>query len=390
MKLTAEISNPKTHQRLKMKLPATYSTIEDALQRLGCDETVTMDGRILDEYGRGAGNFYFENSNIFELNQLAELTQHFEDDASHAFIGGYFLMSKDGMTLAKTINLAMNIKSNNLVFCQPARDERDLAEFYLENDLIPELKDVADEAYQWIVDHTDLESLGEEILQNENGTFISGAYVTMDELEQLYDGSFRMPIPESYIFKLEVGFNPKDDDGSRYTLPLPTSHSEIDRMMSEMEVKSLSELTCYKCQSIVPLLEPMDFDMTDIHTLNQLATSIAYFKETGEFITYKAMVDALEVIDLEAVNQLCEYVGDFELQESARSFSAYGKSKFQGTVPDELLQCIDTDDYGTKMTEKDGVSMTSYGALVPKDGEPLLEKMTQIEHTQTTGMEMTM
>ncbi len=383
MKLDITLSNPKTKQRIDIDLPARYSAIEDVLFRLDCDETISASGRILDEYGRGAVNFYFETCNIFELNHLATLTQKFDDDRSSQFIGGYFLMSQKGSVDAPgAINLAMNIQSNNLVFSQPAMDERDLAEFYLDNDLIPELADVSDDIYQWIVDHTNLQELGEEILQKENGTFISGDYVTMEELETLYDGNSPMPFPEPYVFKLEVGFHPDNDDGSRYSLPLPVSHSEIERMVKEMEVTDLSELTCYKMHSIVPSLEPMDFHMSEVETVNQLATSIAYFKETGELNTYKALVDALDIIYLEAVHNICEYVSEFELKPSERDFASYGRNRFQNILPEELLECLDTEDYGRKIAEKNGVSMTEYGALVPKDGVPLMEKLAQLKESQ--------
>ncbi|MFR9547068.1 MAG: hypothetical protein SNJ29_16045, partial [Rikenellaceae bacterium] len=96
MKLDITLSNPETKQRIDIDLPARYSAIEDVLFRLDCDETISASGRILDEYGRGAVNFYFETCNIFELNHLATLTQKFDDDRSSQFIGGYFLMSQTG------------------------------------------------------------------------------------------------------------------------------------------------------------------------------------------------------------------------------------------------------------------------------------------------------
>ncbi|MFI3226627.1 MAG: hypothetical protein R3Y09_04360 [Clostridia bacterium] len=388
MKLAVEISNPKTHQRLDVELPAPYNTLEDALQRLGCNETIAFRGGVLDDFGRRTISLNMPECNIFELNHLSEITQSFEDENVHKFIGGCFLMNNHELSIDKAINLAMNIKENNIVDYQPAREARDLAEFYLENDLIPELADVSDDAYQWIVDHTNLEELGEEICQKENGTFISDAYVTMGELEPLYDGSFRMPVPEKYIFKLEVGFSPEEDDGSIYTLPLPVSHTEIERMMAEMEVKSLSELTCYKFQSTIPLLEPIDFDMTDVDILNQLATSISTFKDNGKLNTYKAMVDALEVIDLESANQLCDYVGEFKLLRSTRSFSAYGRNQLEESTPKELLDCLDTTEYGAKMATQNGVSITSYGALVPKDGVPLLERFSSMNDGESHGFMM--
>ncbi len=389
MELEITLSNPKTKQRMDIKLPARNSTIEDALQWLNCDETVNAGGRMYGECGRGVVACYFENCNIFELNYWASITQHFDYDKSSQFLGGYFIMSQKGaVDMPAAINLALNIQINNLVCAQPAMDERDLAEFYLDNDLIPELVDVTDEAYQWVVDHTNLQELGEEICQKENGTFISGEYVTMEKLDDLYDGIMRMPQSEPYVFKLEIGFPHDNDNGSRYSVSLPASHGELEQVLEDMEVTDFSQLADYKFQSIIPSLEPMDFHITDIYTLNQLATSIAYFKETGELNTYKAMVDALDSINLDKVHNLCELVDDFELKPSDRDFASYGRSQFPEMLPEDLLECLDTAEYGRKIAEKNGVSMTRYGALIPKDGVPLMEKLAQLNEVQSQGMTM--
>lgn len=385
MKIQAEIRNADKFEYINIELPTSNSHIDDVLERLNSDGTVTVRGRFELEYIRNQPNIDIENCNIYELNYLAEKIDKFNYDSEQCFLGAYYIQSEN-MTLPKAINLAMNIEQNKAINFQPARDQIDLAEFYLENGLIAEIQDVTDETYQWILAHTNLDELGEEIRQKENGTFIGDGYVTVGEIEDIYDGSLTMPITEKYVFKLEIGFNPQEYDGSIYTLPLPVPDSAIELMKTEMQVKHLSELTCYDFKSIVPLLEPMDFNMNDIYTLNQLATSIQHFKETNKLITYKAMVDTLEIIDLKSVTQLCDYVDDFELKQNTRSFSDFGKIKFENTVPDELLECLNTYEYGKKIAEKDGVSMTSYGALIPKDGVPLLDRFYNMNETMTPTM----
>ncbi|WP_317854629.1 hypothetical protein [Chakrabartyella piscis] len=389
MKLDIAISNPETKQRLDIDLPAKYGVIEDALLRLNCDETISANGRILDGYERGIVAFYFEKCNIFELNYLASMIENFEYDESSQFIGGYFIMDqKEPMDVHKAINLAMNIQSNNLVVSQPAMDEYDLAKFYLENDLIPEIAGINDEVYDWIVDHADLQSLGEEICQKENGTFISSDYVTMEELENLYEGDMRMPENENYIFQLEVGLQTEPKNDKRYTIQLPTSNAEFRQMMKDFAVTDVAGLRCYQFASIVPQLQNMDFGMEDIETLNELAASIYCFKELNELNTYKAMVDATETVNLETAHQLCECVGEFTLLQKERSYADYGRSRFQNVLQEELLECLDTEDYGRKIAEKNGVSMTSYGVLIPRDGVPLMEKLTQPKVMQSQGMKM--
>ena len=380
-------------------LPATYSQIEDLLQQLNSDGEINARGRYSTGYGSYGSTFNYHNCYIFELNYLAELVENFDYDKENKFIGAYHLVEskkmdkiEENLNVSEAINIAMNINQNNKVDYQPAPNAYILGEAYLENDWIPELENVVGDAYQWIMDHVNLEQVGEEIRERENGTFISGQYVTIsEELDDLYDGSLRMPTKEEYAFKMEIGLkNEMESDGSspRATLILPTNNETFRQLMRDFEVADLTELSDYSFQSTIPVLEHMDFGMEDIEILNQLAASIQYFKEIGEFNTYKAMIDALPVIDLERVNNLCDYTGEFTLIEKARNFAEYGRSKFQNILPDELLECLNTEDYGRKLAEKNGVTLTAYGALVPKDGVPLMEKVREQEQKQAQEMTM--
>ena len=385
MKINISIQNPKTYKTIDIDLPAEYSTIEDVLFRLNCDENISAKGRTFDECGRSINSIYFENCNIFELNHLATMLEPLDYHDTSRFIGAYQILGEDSMTVKKALNLVLNIKDNENVEICPARDESGLAEFYLENDLISEIKGLVDEQYQWIIDHTDYTALGEEICETQKGTFISGEYVAITvELKDLYDGTFRMPTKEEYAFKLEVGLKNESENGARITMVLPTSHKAIEDMINDFEVVELEKLNCYSFKSNIPLIEPMDFNMEDIYTINQLATSIKYFEETGALNTFKALIDALPAIGLESVNDITEYVSDFTLKEDVRNIADYGRSKFQAILPDELLECLDTAEYGRKLLEKHGADLTEYGVLVPNDGISLEQKMEQSKMASPT------
>ena len=385
MKLNISIHNPKTYKTLDIDLPAEYSEIEDVLFRLNCDEIIVARGRTQDEYGRNINGINFENCNIFELNHLATILEPLDFHDTGKFIGAYHILGEDSMTVGKALNLVLNIKDNENVEMYPAQDEKDLAEFYLENDLIPEVKELRDEQYQWILDHTDYTALGEEICKTQKGTFIGGGYVAItDELKDLYDSSFKMPLKEEYAFKFEIGLKNESADSTRITMVFPTSHVAIEEMTNDFEVMDLNLLNCYNFKSSIPMLEPMDFNMEDIYVLNQLATSIKYFEETGTLNTFKALIDALPTIDLETVNEITDYVSEFTLKEDVRNIADYGRSKFQNVLPDELLECLDTTEYGRKLLEKHGADITEYGVLIPNDGVSFIQKIEKAEQMKST------
>ncbi|WP_409968348.1 hypothetical protein RFF05_17855 [Bengtsoniella intestinalis] len=320
--------------------------------------------------------FHFGKYSLFELNHLATQLNALNFDGESKFVGAYTLLHRD-MTLQKAINITYNIQNNNHIDYSPARDVTELAEFYLENDLIPEVKALPDPSYQWVLTHTDYQKLGTEIKNRENGVFISAGYVIMDELDDLYDGTFPMPEPAPHTLALCIGYRNNPYGDKRTTLTLPATQEDFDQLLTYFEVTDLRELSCYGLDSCVPMLDPMDVCMEDMATFNQLAQSLARFREQGTLPIYKALLDAIPVISITTAHQICKFVDQFTLVDDVRDSAEYGKRLCESLMPDELIHCVDTARYGNMIAQENGVSITQYGTLVPKDNVPLLDKIAQ-------------
>ncbi|MFI3228519.1 MAG: hypothetical protein R3Y09_14115, partial [Clostridia bacterium] len=58
-------------------------------------------------------------------------------------------------------------------------------------------------------------------------------------------------------------------------------------------------------------------------------------------------------------------------------------------LPDELIDSLDIAKYGRNIALKDGTSLTDYGALIPKDGLTLDQKIDEkLSQEQDIAMQM--
>lgn len=372
--ISTEINNNGKFKNLD--LPATYSQIQDALHLIGADEIADVRGRISNEEGASSLRFRYKECNIYELNYLAEKLENLEHLDAHKFVGAYYLKENE-MNLEKAINLVLNIEQYENIDVFPARDEEELAEFYIECDLIPELKNLRAESFDWIVEHLDYEKIGQKLVEQTEGSFYSGNYVAVDELVQIYDGNFTKIVPENYIFEVEFGYVDEKPNDLSVILTLPTDNEIFNQIFNDFNVEDVDKINVYSFKSIIPTLEYMDFDASDINTLNNLAKNIENYKENDKINTFKAMIDTLEVISLEKVMKLCDFVEDFTLDSSVLNENQYGKEKFLEYMPKEMVDCIDTTNYSLKKLEDDKAQITAYGALIPKDSISLEEKMSE-------------
>ncbi len=377
MNLETTIINKNKGIQTKLKLPNNLNIIEDALLKISCEEEVNATIFLSDEYGRRVLKQEFNNCNVFELNYYAVLVSNLDYEGQSKLIGITNIDSDLRRNLEKSINAIMNINQNNSIFYQPAQDEHDLAIFYLENDLIPEIADLKDEQHEWVLEHTDYQSLGEEIVQRERGEFVNGGYVTKsEELQNLYDGSLRMPSKVEYVFKIEIS-EAFIEEPETIVLELPTTNEILYEKLLGRNITNLDSLQVRKYETSIPILEDLNVSMCEFEKLNKLAYNIKYFEESGELTTFKALVSISGRLTLEKLEDIAFYVDEFKLDQNIRSTADYGREKFKNVIPIELLECLDTGNYGEKLANKNGVEFSEYGALIPYDKVTLEQKLNQ-------------
>ncbi len=389
--ITTYIYDKTSPKNISVNLPTSYEHLEDIFEKLDMKERLSAEFSIEFENGLTFGCLDIDNINIFELNHFANQIKDFDVLDIFKLQGAMQKIMPTEYDVATLINIGENIRRTENIEAYPATTEYELGEFYIENNLIPEITGITGDAKTWVTEHSDYELVGKEIKEISGGIFTGNAFVIVGNLYQLYNGDFQIPAQKEYAFKLEVGYNPGQDDGSRTILVLPDQQDKFMELLGDYEVVNLNELTCYKFESIIPQLEQINFSIEDIHDLNGLAKNISEFREHNQLLTYKAMLDALDNPNLEQAIKLCDFIDHFNLDTNIRDVDQYGISQLKATLPADLLDCLNTHEYGKKLLEKNGVDITYYGALIPRDGISLAEEMERAEQqqiTQNQSMEM--
>ncbi len=126
------------------------------------------------------------------LNELSAIVASFDFEQLSRFNGGCNIASdlqEERLSLDELFNVAENVIQDRSFDHFPARDKKELAEFFLDNGLVKELEKIDNVSYEWMIDKLDLEKVGEDIVEKfgDNTCFTSDGFVVLDgEIEQLY------------------------------------------------------------------------------------------------------------------------------------------------------------------------------------------------------------
>ncbi|MDD3253784.1 MAG: hypothetical protein PHV18_14645 [Lachnospiraceae bacterium] len=393
--LKAQVYNPQNEAFADIELPARYEELEDTLQILnGSNESCATDIRhflgdvILLE------NKTVQPCNLYEMNYFATLVDNMEDYRKLQFAGLTEAESTECPTMEELINLALNLPTLNC-YHTPATCDKDLGDFYIDNELLPQLTDLenlTDEQYEWVREHLDEEKIGREMRDQEKGVFTSAGYfVKNEEIKQLYDGTPIVPKPCDYIFRLELALVPQGDepnDQNTISLKLPASQADVQRTLEEIGADSMDDCCFYGYESlVVPQLADCYGDNEDFDPLNHLAENINRFNG-DELVKYKAMLEAAQCQDIETAITIYEKMDDFTLDRSCGTATDYADKILDSLdlpMKEQLSRHISKNGYGKALMEHNGVDNTSYGMLIPDNGIRLSEQMQK----QNNDMEMT-
>lgn len=394
--LKAQVYNPENEAFADIELPASYEELEDALQMINCSsENCAADIK----YFLGDMNL-FENKemlscSLYEMNYFASLVDKMEDYEKVKFAGLVEAEGSEYLNMKEIINLALNAPTLDC-YHAPVTSDKDLGEFYIDNELLPQLADLdslTDEQYDWVCDRLDKEKIGKEMREQEHGVFTyAGYFVKNEEIKQLYNGDPVVPKPCDYIFRLELALIPEGDepnDQNTLNLKLPASVADVQRALEEIGAKSMEDCCFYgyECM-VVPQLADCYTDNDDFNVLNHLAEKIKRFNG-DELAKYKAMLEAAQCKDIETALSVYEKMDKFILDRSCTTATDYVDKVLESLdlpMKEQFSFYLSKDGYGKALMQYNGVDTTSYGMLIPDDGIRLSEQIKK----QTPSIEMTM
>lgn len=392
--LKAQVYNSQNEAFADIELPASYEELEDTLQMLnGSNENCTADIRYFLGEVKLLENKTVQSCSLFEMNYFATLVDNMDDYQKLQFAGLAEAESSGTPTMKELINLALNIPTLDCYYA-PATSDKDLGEFYIDNELLPQLADLeslTDEQYEWVRDHLDEEKIGREMREQEKGVFTcAGYFVKNEEIKQLYDGNPIVPKPCDYIFRLELALIPQGDepnDQNTLSLKIPTSQADMQRALEEIGADSMDDCCFYGYESlVVPQLADCYGDNEEFDSLNLLAEKINRLNG-DELVKYKAMLEAAQCQDIGTAITIYEKMDDFALERSCTTAADYADKMLDSTnlpIKEQLSTYLAKDGYGKAVMQHNGVDNTSYGMLIPDNGIRLSEQMQM----QNNDMEM--
>ncbi len=335
-----------------------------------------------------------EPCSLYELNHFTVLVENLDEVDQQRFEALTAITCKnDTVTVSELINIAINLNEIDMHYI-PVLNDKELGDFYIDNEFVPQLDNLPMEKADWLLSHIDCEKVGKEMREQEKGIYCSRGYVVLnEELKQLYNGNFPVPQPKNYVFRLEIAKAPIGDipnDEHTVTLTLPVNDTDIITAVKKVGASTPQECVFYEYESTIPQLEEVFYDMSDLYTLNELARKIETMKACGDIPKYKAMLCTLDKFNLQSAVEVTEYLSEFTLECGCETPSEYAMKMLKDIdmpLKDDLLFYLSTDGYGTALMQKNGVEKTPYGMLVPLSGVTLSMQMEQNNQTMTMEMQ---
>ena len=365
-----------------LSLPATPFVLADAREKARItDERIIYSTELLDSNCSYLPKFIPDSANLYELNHLAERLAALTEWELDCFEGLVEMDTSKGaacIPVERLINFTHSLENCQIAY--EAHNDESLGRFYVENGM----SDVPDSLPEILYEVLDYETIGRKARTGEGGVFTEKGYVVLNgEISQAYHEGGAVPQEKpGHTIELEVckGFfdDPDYDNNLSEHLLLPADDGILDRAIAQVEAASGEECSLQAVDCMVPALTELISDTLyesngDCYgAVNELARKLKKLSEGGKLITYKAMLEAAPAaLTLEEAIDLAGQAVDFAVRQDIPSPEDYAKQALAKSgipLPDELIAHANLYRYGQKLMEHDGVTQSSYGALIPLDG----------------------
>ena len=371
---------------MELELPLGPYGLLDALERLRARNPGEVEAEVLEFH-----DFAFLRPVLWrpqELNQLNALAWRLSglDRRQSAALQGLIQMEKDPVTLQRLWSLSCNVDSCHVV--DEAMNDSQLGRFYAENGFVPEVEGVPDGAFGLL----DFERIGREARLREGGIFTENGYVVRhEELRQIPFPVKTPPQRPEYIFRLTLGVRNAE---AQVPLELPASRSEIQAALDQLGNPQPESLVVSDYDGAIPALPDRIDRFSGLYQLNELALAVQTVVERGELSKYNAVLEAAQWGDVyrmtEAAGRLDDYI--FEPQKMTVEDVVRDEIRYAMGASEKgmsmLLRHLDLYGYGQDLLEDYNASLTGYGFIVRRDGQPI--QTLESGGPQMGGMEVKM
>lgn len=385
----------------EITLPATPYELEDALEKAGITGDTVYSAEVLSCQLDYLPQFIAPDTNLHELNHLAGRLSSLSSWELDCFEGMVMMDAVQFQYAPIPLERLINM-THSMAHCQiayEAHDDPSLGKFYADNDFVPALEKVSDEAYAYL----DFGKIGKEMREGEGGVFTPCGYVVQNgEITAEYHSGDALPIEKpdyAVLLRVTKGYfnDPAQDDAPAVYLKLPAEDTALLQAMDAVGAASPEECAFSAEDCMVPSLTEKINDALyasegDCYGLvNELACQLRQLETEKRLLTYKAMLEeAPGDLSLEEALDLTSMTEEFELLSDAASPAEYAKKEIQRMLPLEcehgLNQFCDLEGYGRYLLEQRGTLETEYGLLEPRNGMTVEQCLNR--PGQSFGMEL--
>ena len=379
-------------------LPATPYELLDALDKLRLENGELPHWKISRYRNTGCFRCNVQGT-IYELNALAEKLSELNEVQTIAY-DGLLSMEPDPVMVSRMIDLAHSTDCCHVI--TEARNDWALGRFYVESGLLPEMSGLSERQRALL----DYEKIGREQRQAEGGVFVRRDYantlgyvVQKQELKEVYkdlDLTLRQP-DYSFLLHIARGYYapPAADCEKAVQLQLPAEYEVLEGVLASLKVNDWQETVWYGLDCCVPALTDMIYSIgvNDAFTqdwmdrLNGLAQQLSDM-DAQTLNTYKALLETADCKDIQSAELLADTLDNYILSTQFSSPSEVAKGELSLILPDQEVELIiphlNLYQYGQALIEKCGGTLTGYGLIERRDGQPVLAA----ENPQWGGMEM--
>lgn len=410
-----EIRNngPKGYETaVSLRMPATWSEFHDALQKARIKDGRSCGNELLyvgyDGLQRG---MIGRNINLYDLNLLAQrltaLTPE-ENTGMETLLAMEWSRHRGSVSLEHLINLTYN--TDVCCLAPQVSNFQELGAFLYESEMLSKeamaLLDTTEEGSEFRASL--LKLMAEQHKEDHGGVFTKRGYAELGgEIKPIY---MYQPGETIYFHRsgapvvLEVrkGFfnDPQYDNDNTAILNLPAIDKDIWQAVEAVDAASVEECVFRCTDCLIPSLrDAIDEALEDggLDQVREFAGQLAQKERTwgaAEFIRYKALLAASGQPSLGNAAQLLEEAEQYELLPEVAETWDYVELMAREKYPDlppELFQTPQAANVGRTMLEEGNATITDYGLLRRKDGQPLPSftqehQSEEVSSSQMVGM----
>ena len=371
----------------RLQLPASHYVLRDALEKAQLEPADEMLVGVMHCYAFPYLEQYLEDvKDLMLLNALAARLSEMEPWQKDTFEGLLLMEAEkqEPVALSRLYDLAAN--ADKCVVLYAATNDRELGEFYAENDFLPELAEVPDS----VMEILDYEKIGRKMRIGEGGVFLrhgSGYVTQVEEIAQAFSAlDLELKAPD-YAALLEVSV---PDTERSEMLSLPCEKPELNAVLDRLEVNGWQKAAwrCADCR--IPALADT-FSLSDNMAIMNYAARMLSELSQEDTRKLKSLVRVTEVGDLEAAVSLMESLDDYQIRDSSSTRELAKRFLSASMSEDEidlLLPHLNSGSYCTAMAEQIGAVLTPYGLVERWDGLPVIREASFQSRQESDGMSM--